>query len=67
MSCKNKPQCFGATELSVLFLVNAGRLALLRITCSLTLVLDVREDQLTGIGTLEKIFLNHPELKKKLL
>ena len=56
VSCKNKPQCLGVTGLCVLFLVNVGILALLRITCSLTLVIDVREDHLTMIGTLEKIF-----------
>jgi len=43
-------------ELGVSFLVSVGRLALLRITCSLTLVLGVRGDRLTVIGTLGKIF-----------
>lgn len=57
VSCKNKPQCLGVTELGVLFLVNVGRLALLRIICSLILVLDVREDCVTVIGTSEKNIL----------
>lgn len=56
VSCKNKPQCLGVMELGVLFLANDGRLALLRFTCSLTLVLGVREDHLTVIGTSETMF-----------
>lgn len=48
--------CNRGAELCGLFLVDVGRCALLRITCSLTLVPEVREDQLAAIGALEKIF-----------
>lgn len=44
---------------------NLGRLALLSVTCSLTLVLDVREDYLTVIGTLGKKYFKTISNKKE--
>lgn len=38
-----------------LFLVNVGGVALPRVTCSLTLVLDIRGNNLTMIEALRKI------------